>query len=229
MPLTQKEANDLLSVISTDNSVIIFPPFVYLSEIAGLKDKTKIKLGAQDVFYKNKGAYTGEISPKILKNLGVDYVIIGHSERRRYFGETDEIINKKIRAALKNKLKVILCVGEDLSIRKKGQKAVEQFIGNQLKDDLKNVPRNSALIAAYEPIWAIGTGHNDTPADAVKISRFIKQLITKNYKLKTMVLYGGSVDGKNIIKFINHPEIDGALIGHASVDKKEVKKIISQI
>lgn len=233
--------------------LVVVPPFVYLSEFKnsrsrlgfGGRVKTKklknLKLGAQNVFWENPrfggGAYTGEISVKMLKNLGVEYVIVGHSERRRYLGETDEMVNKKVLAALKGGLKVILCVGEGLSIRRAGKKAVEKFIKNQLQKDLKNILLNfksyilnSRLAVAYEPLWAIGTGHSDTPEDAVEIIKFInKWLNVKCQKLKVKVLYGGSVDSKNIADFLKHSEIDGALIGHASLKAAEIKKIISKV
>ena len=240
-PQSFGEAKRLLTYdlqLTTNNKnieIVVCPPFVYLSGLSSVVGRRSlVKLGAQDVFYENTGAYTGEISPKMLKNLGVEYVIIGHSERRKYLNETDEMINKKVLAGLKAGLKVILCVGEDLSIRKRGKKAVENFIKNQLQKDLKNLSLNSKsyilnsrLIIAYEPLWSIGTGHSDTPQDAVEMVRFIKKLLTTNYKLQTTyVIYGGSVNSKNIAKFIKHPEIDGALVGHASLKVEKVKKII---
>ncbi|MEK7634417.1 MAG: triose-phosphate isomerase family protein, partial [Patescibacteria group bacterium] len=180
------------------------------------------------------GHYTGEISPKMLKNLGVEYVIIGHSERRRHLNETDEMINKKVLATLKTELKVILCVGEPLEIRKKGKKAIENFIKNQLQKDLKRIEnlklKIKNLAIAYEPIWAIGAGHSDTPEDALEMIKYIKKFLqTTNYKLQTKVLYGGSVDGKNIKNFLKYDEIDGFLIGHASLNKNEIKTIIKSI
>ncbi|MEK7555288.1 MAG: triose-phosphate isomerase [Patescibacteria group bacterium] len=228
-----------------NSEIVVCPPFIYLSELVGLINKTKIKLGAQNVFWENPlvggGVYTGEISPKMLKNLGVEYAIIGHSERRKYLNETDEIINKKVLAALKAGLKVILCIGEDLSIRKRGKKAVEKFIKNQLGKDLKNLSLNSIrqladsilnsrLIIAYEPIWSIGTGHSDTPQDALEIIKFIKETLNSQFSiLNSKILYGGSVDSKNIVKFLKHPEIDGALIGHASLKTGEIRKIFKEL
>jgi triosephosphate isomerase len=223
--------------VKTENSKLkadlaVCPPFIYLQEIAGLIYKTKLKLGAQDVFWEEKGAYTGEISAKMLKNLGVEYVIIGHSERRKFLGETDEMINKKVLAALKAGLKTILCIGEDLKVKKKGKKAVEKFIKYQLEKDLKNLTQNSKLITqnliiAYEPVWAIGTGRSDTPEDALGMIKFIKETLkAKSYKLTAKVLYGGSVDGKNIKNFVQSKEIDGVLVGGASLKSAEVGKII---
>ncbi len=225
--------------------IIIAPPFVYLEPLLkSLNSKSYIlnfKLCAQDVFWSASrrtpaggGAYTGEISAKMLKNLGVEYVIIGHSERRKYFGETDEIINKKIKAVFKTGLKVVLCVGENLKIRKKGKKTIEIFIKNQLQKDLKGIKnlklKIKNLVVAYEPVWAIGAGHSDTSQDALEIIKFIKRtLYSKFYILNSRVLYGGSVDSKNIKDFIQHKEIDGVLVGGASLRKNEIIRIFAQI
>lgn len=237
-PQSFSEAKKIFNAYSTslNANIIICPPFVYLSELKNLKtEKLKnLKLGAQDVFWENSGAYTGEISPKMLKNLGAEYVIIGHSERRQILGEADEMINKKVLAALEIGLKVILCVGEPLAIRKKGKKAVENFIKSQLQKDLKNVARfkiqDSRLVIAYEPIWAINTDHSDTPEDACEIINFIKKTLNaKPYTLNSQILYGGSVDSQNIKNFLQYKEIDGFLIGHASLNPKEIKNIINII
>jgi triosephosphate isomerase len=221
--------------------LIVCPPFTHIEKIVGLLKKTGIKIGAQDVFWENPpaggGAYTGEISPKMLKDLGVEYVIIGHSERRQYMGETDGMINKKIKASLSAGLKVILCVGETLSIRKKGKKAVENFIKKQLVADLKNsefLIHNSKLrnhfIVAYEPIWAIGTGVACSPEDAAETIRFIKNFLNSKFSiLNSYILYGGSVNSQNIKSFVELKEIGGALVGGASLKKDEIKKIIKLI
>ena len=227
--------------VDKDNKIeiVVCPPFTHLEKVKNSLS-SKIKLGAQNCFYENEGAYTGEISPKMLKNLGVEYVIIGHSERRRYLDETDEVINKKVSAALKAGLKVVLCIGEDLAIRKRGPKAVRIFIKKQLEKDLKNSKslilnsklRNHLLIA-YEPIWAIstsGTGKICQPKDALEMIKFIKNIFNTKYHLpNTKVIYGGSVNSKNIKNFVKYPEIDGALVGGASLKPKEVKKIIKII
>ncbi len=213
--------------------LVICPPFTHLPLIAGLINKTRVKLGAQNVFWENQGAYTGEISPQMLKNLGVEYVIIGHSERRQNLNETDEMINKKVLAALKAGLKVILCVGENSVIRKRGKKAAQNFIKNQLQKDLKGIKnwklKIENLAVAYEPIWAISTTKKhklENPQDAIEMSRFIKNFSLSSFHFSPKVLYGGSVDSKDILDFIKHKEIDGALIGHASIKKEEVKKIV---
>ncbi|MEK9154939.1 MAG: triose-phosphate isomerase [Patescibacteria group bacterium] len=216
-----------------ETELIIAPPFIYLTELKNEIKSSKLKLAAQDVFWENspisKGAFTGEISSEMLKNFDVEYVIIGHSERRKYLSETDKIINKKVLSALKSGLKIILCVGEDLSIRKKGKKAVENFIKDQLQKDLKGANKLKAnnLIIAYEPIWAIGTGHSDTSQDALEIIKFIKEILNSKFHIQnSQVLYGGSVDAKNAKEFLRHKEIDGALVGHISLISEEFKKII---
>lgn len=210
--------------------VVICPPFPYLSDIRHrISDighpKSDIRLGAQDVFWERSGPYTGEVSPEMLKNSGASYVIVGHSERRRWLHETDKMINKKIKAALGAGLKAILCVGEPLAVRRKGVKAVENFVKDQLAKDLgslhsKSHILNSRLIVAYEPVWAIGTGRSDKPSDALLMAKFIKNI------LHSKVLYGGSVNGKGARSFLQYKEIDGALVGGASLKAGEFKKIV---
>ncbi len=209
---------------------VICPPFVSLEKIAALLKESGVKLGAQDVFWEKSGAFTGEISAEMLRNAGVEYAIIGHSERRRFLGETDEMINKKIASALKAGLTAILCVGEDSSVRRRGKKAAEKFVKNQLEKDLKGLPdvksQKPKIIAAYEPVWAIGTGTPDTPADAAEMAGFIKEILNSKFRIPNFsVLYGGSVNGKNAGDFINSPEIDGALVGGASLKPEEFLKI----
>ncbi len=211
--------------------VVIAPPFVFLDPVAKvLKAKSyklKAKVGVQDVFWERKGAYTGEVSPSQLKSLGASYVIVGHSERRA-LGETDEMINRKVKAALKEGLKVILCVGEPWSVRKKGLAAAKRFVRNQLTKNLSDVrSQMSDVIIAYEPVWAIGTGLADKPSDTVALVNFIKEFLkTTSDKLKTKVLYGGSVTSKNAKSFLNQKAIDGALVGGASLKASEFTKII---
>ncbi|MEK7188101.1 MAG: triose-phosphate isomerase [Patescibacteria group bacterium] len=201
-------------------SVAICPPFVYLPLL-----KTKFTLGAQDAFGEEKGAYTGEISPSMLKNLGVEYVILGHSERRIHIGETDELIAKKIKGAMVAGLKVILCVGEPLAMRKKGMAASKKYVEGQLKKDLSLLkPKDrSKVIVAYEPIWAISTmpgAKPDSPEGAAEMIVSIKKIT------KGKVIYGGSVNGANARGFLERKEIDGALPGGASLKPEEFRKII---
>lgn len=235
-PTTERQAINLAKASDYKN-VVITPPFPFLGAIS--KTLKRAELGSQDVFWAEKGAFTGEVSAQQLKNIGVQYVIIGHSERRRYFHETDEMINQKVRAALKANLKVILCVGENKFVRKKGISAAKRFIKNQLQKDLKDLTHNSLprrqagklitqnLIIAYEPIWAVGTGKSDQPEDVVEMARFIKKVLDSRFKIHdSRVLYGGSVNSKDVESFIKHREIDGALVGRASLRVGEFKKII---
>lgn len=242
-PDSPKEAQKLFDAVMNfksyilNSEVVIAPPSVYLPQFLEIKN-LKLKIGAQNSFWADKGAYTGEISAKMLKNFGVEYVIVGHSERRQWLGETDEVVNKKILTALKAGLKVILCVGEPTqSAGQRGLKrrttqkgnvwGAKNYVKKQLKKDLKNLSLNSRLIIAYEPIWAIGAGRTDTPENAAEMARFIKKILhSKFYILNSRVLYGGSVNSKNIAGFLKPPEIDGALIGGASLKTGEVKKIL---
>ncbi|MDP3948431.1 MAG: triose-phosphate isomerase [bacterium] len=213
--------------------IVLCLPYPWLTDISHKKYKG-LNFGAQNVFWENNGAYTGEVSPTMLKNSGVEYVIIGHSERRR-LGETDEIINKKIKATLKAGLKPILCVGEHLETRKKGLAAAKNFVKDQLNKDLKNLPTTNysllvtRLIVAYEPIWAISTNKNarpDKPEDSLEMIQFIKSILaSKPYTLNPRVLYGGSVTSQNAKSFLQYKEIDGALVGGASLKAEEFNKI----
>lgn len=236
---SRKQAETLLKSLKNKNykniELIICPPFPYLIKAKSYQTlsagrQVKVKIGAQNVFYEQLGHYTGEISPKILKDLGVEYVIIGHSERRA-MGETDEIINKKVKIAFSEKLKIILCVGENLTTRQKGLKTVQNFIKNQLQKNLNGLlnakGQRSNVIIAYEPIWAIGTGKFDTTEDAAQIINFIKKFLnTKPHTLNPKILYGGSVNSKNIASILKYKEIDGTLVGKASTNKEEFNKIL---
>ncbi len=228
-PDTLAEAVKLAKASDAKNAVIA-PPYPYLEKVRGVLKYAS--LGAQNVFWEKSGPYTGEVSLNQLKGLKVKYVIIGHSERRR-LGETDELISKKVKAGLAANLKVVLCVGEDASTRRKGITASKRFIAAQLKKDLAKTNNlkliTNNLLIAYEPVWAISTskgGRADTPKDATQMISFIKKLMTNNYKLKTKVLYGGSVTPKNAKAFLSQPEIDGALVGGASLNPRSFKKII---
>jgi len=225
-PQTAKEAVDLAKKIDSENSVIC-PPFPFLGAV--LKIIKKSKLGAQNVFWEDKGAYTGEVSAAMLKSFGVEYVITGHSERRRHLGETDEMISKKIKAALENDLIPILCIGETLEQRKAGK--VEEVIENQIKKDLERILNLKSkilnLVMAYEPVWAIGTGIPCEPEEAARIHRFIRETLNaKLYTLNPKIIYGGSVDSKNIEGFLKYNEIEGALVGGASINAEEFQKIL---
>jgi triosephosphate isomerase len=209
--------------------IIICPPFVYLSNFAPLTSNFQhrtsiISLGAQDLFWEEKGAFTGEISPTMLKNLGVEYVIVGHSERRQVLGETDEMINKKLKAAIKTKLKPILCIGETEKERKFGK--TSQVLKNQIKKTLKGTSniklQTSNLVIAYEPVWAIGTGNPCKPEDAKEVLLFLRKIV------KFPILYGGSINSK-IAKDYIKVGFNGLLVGGASLHSKEFIEIIKDV
>ncbi len=213
--------------------VVICPPFVYFSELR--TQNLRLKVGAQNCHFENKGAYTGEISPSMLKNLGIDYVILGHSERRQHFGETDSLISKKIKAVINVELTPILCLGETSEQRKNGQ--TENIIKKQLEICLSQASysklRTPNLIVAYEPVWAIGTGNVCKPEGALKIIKMVRDWIFNKFSKeigdKVRILYGGSVDSKNVSGFLDKKGIDGFLVGGASLDSGEFLEIIKKV
>ena len=208
---------------------VICPPFISLATVRKLIKGSSIKLGAQNIYFEEKGAYTGEISPPMLADL-CEFVIIGHSERRQYFNETGEIINKKVQAALKVKLKPILCVGERLEENEAGR--TEEIVTGQLRSALTGLDDVNGLIIAYEPIWAIGTGKAATGKQANETSGLIRQTISQKYGKRiaqdVRILYGGSVTAANATEFISQPEIDGALVGGASLKANQFLSIVTQ-
>lgn len=214
-------------------AIVVCPPFIYLEAIARefrrlpARARQGVALGAQDVFWEEQGAFTGEVGPKMLRSLGVQYVIVGHSERRRFEKETDAMINKKIARAVRDGLTVILCVGESLSVREKGAEVAKKFVAQQLAKDLKNISLTGGkVMIAYEPIWAIGSGKSDAPEDAREMAVFIKSWLKKSKRAAApKFLYGGSVNGANAAGFIQLKEIDGALVGGASLKAEAFKKI----
>jgi triosephosphate isomerase len=208
-----------------DTDIVIAPPFTALFSVAELLRGSNIKLSAQNVFYEDMGAYTGEVSPLMLKDAGCDYVIIGHSERRHYFGEGDEILNKKVRASLRNGLNVIFCIGETLKEREEGMtfKILERQLSGGLKDlDL------SGIIIAYEPVWAIGTGRTATPDQAQEAHAFIRSRVRtlSDAADSLRILYGGSVTPENIDSLMACPDVDGALVGGASLKPDTFERIV---
>jgi triosephosphate isomerase len=211
--------------------VVICPTFTSLAQVATLVEDTNVKVGAQNMYYEESGAFTGEISPTMLKELGVEYVIIGHSERRLYFKEDDAIINKKVKAAFIYNLKPILCVGETLDEREAGKTFV--LIKNQLVLDLENVDAEevSQMVVAYEPIWAIGTGRTATAGDANEVIRFIRNTIREMYNDETAdsvrIQYGGSVKPTTIKEQMAQSDIDGALVGGASLKPEDFAGIVN--
>lgn len=215
-------------------AIVICPPSIFLEDISRAAKLSKnhsenLALGAQDVFWEERGPFTGGAGPKMLRALGVKYVIVGHSERRKWFNETDAMINKKILRATEDGLRVILCVGEPLAMREKGIVAAKRYLKRQLTYDLKKVFAGGAksIIVAYEPIWAIGSGRNDNPKDAAEIAMFIKETVRAlAARVKVKVLYGGSVNSKNVRDYVQLKEIDGALVGGASLKADEFGKLI---
>jgi triosephosphate isomerase (TIM) len=212
--------------------VVICPPFTALRAVQTLIDGDRLAfgLGAQNVYPADKGAFTGEISPVMLAALKCRYVVCGHSERRELFGETDEFVNKKVRAVSSKQMHPILCVGETSGERDAG--ATEQKVVGQLRAGLRGVDAESASasVVAYEPIWAIGTGRNAEPSDAGAVAGLIRatlgELFDDDVAHAVRVQYGGSVKAGNIRDFMAHPEIDGALVGGASLDPEEFALIV---
>ncbi|MFX1465165.1 MAG: triose-phosphate isomerase [Promethearchaeota archaeon] len=208
--------------------VIIGPPFTALSDVK--KVAGKVKVAAQNMHWEEKGAFTGEISPIMLNDLGVDYVILGHSERRAYFGETNEIINKKIKSALVHGLNPILCVGEKLEDRENGN--TENVVEDHVKGGLEGISKAemASVVVAYEPVWAIGTGKTATPEQAEEVHAFIRKLLTAMYDVEmainTSILYGGSVKPANSKALFSKDNIDGGLVGGASLKADDFSVIV---
>ena len=204
------------------NSIVVCPPYTHLSVANEILGGSKVDFGAQNIAEEEKGAFTGEVSASMIKDLGASYVIIGHSDRRSKFKENDKLINKKIKTALANGLKVILCVGESLMARQAKQTCA--FVRKQIDDDLKGIYENEleSVIIAYEPLWAIGTGKNATKADIVKMVEVIRKEIENQYSKKAAqniaIVYGGSVNLNNHQKIISIENLDGVLIGGACLD-----------
>jgi len=228
-PLSLKEAKALFEAVrkgvkSVKNAdIVVCPPSVYLPLFKGLV------LGAQNCSWEEEGAYTGEISPLMLRDIKVDYVVIGHSERRKYFRETDQEVNKKIRKAIDVGLRVVLCVGETAEERTQGKKS--QVLKSQLENGLDKVTKEGmkSVIVAYEPIWAIGTGNNCSTDETMSSVLSIRQMLTNLYNRdladKTKVLYGGSVNGGNSGSYIKESGANGLLVGGASLKADEFIKI----
>jgi triosephosphate isomerase len=230
-----EEAENLVRAMMTElDSIenvekVLCPPFISLAAIKELIEGTSIKLGAQNMYFEDKGAYTGEISPLMLIDI-CDFVILGHSERRQYFAEADDLINKKVKKALEYGLKPILCVGESLEDNETGR--TEQKITRQVNAGLAGISPTDQLVIAYEPIWAIGTGKAATGKQANTTISLIRSAVANLWDKKTAqtvrILYGGSVTSSNIAEFIAEADVDGALVGGASLKANEFVSIVRQ-
>ncbi len=243
-PQSKKQAGHLFDTVrkgvrGTKNvDIVLCPPSVYLDSFFKKTSKL-IQIGSQDSFWESKGAFTGEVSPTMIRDLGCAYVILGHSERKRYLNETCELINKKIKEALRARLKVVLCVGEESrdSFDENGKwlGEVDLVLKDQVLECLDDIDESqiSNVIIAYEPIWAIGTGNPASPDDALSASLLIRKIIGQKYSKKTAmaikVLYGGSVDSKNVVSFLRESGVDGALVGGASLNGSEFIRMVKLV
>lgn len=231
-PEAVETTDRLVKLLSTtiDVDVMIAPPFTALALVSDMLKKTPISLGAQNLFWEAEGAYTGEISASMLVSAGCRYVIVGHSERRQYFGETDETVNNKIKAAVKNDLIPVMCIGESETERE--SKETFSVLDRQVQKGLKGFSADEmeTLVIAYEPIWAIGTGKTATADQAQEIHLFLRAMLGKKFGNKLAkslrILYGGSVKPDNITDLMTMPDIDGALIGGASLEPETFSKIV---
>lgn len=216
--------------LSKEVEAVICVPFILLQEVKRAIENTNIKLGAQNMHWEENGAFTGEISPLMLKELGVDYVIIGHSERRQYFNETDDSVNKKIKSALVHNIKPIVCVGETLEQRESNLE--KDVVKSQILKAFEEIDEKELdnIVIAYEPIWAIGTGKTASSDDANNMLGFIRQIIGEKYGEKKNIIriqYGGSVKPDNIKELMNKDHIDGALVGGASLKSQDFVNLIN--
>lgn len=215
-----------------DLDIIICPPFTALDAVSEILQGSNIKFGSQNVHWAKEGAYTGEVSGPMIKDLGCQYVILGHSERRQYFGETNEIVNKKIKSALEIGIMPIICVGENLKEREDGK--TFDIVENHIQGSLDSLTNNDMknVIIAYEPVWAIGTGKTATPQQAQEVHLFIRKELEKIFGQETAdetaLLYGGSVKPGNIKELIEENDIDGALVGGASLDVASFSEIVKK-
>ena len=236
MNMTVSEAKELVEglkplVKDAACDVVVCPTFVCLPAVKEAIAGTNIHIGAQNMHWEEKGAFTGEISPVMLKELGIEYVIIGHSERRQYFAETDETVNKKIKSALAHGLKPIVCVGETLEQREEG--ITNDFVSGQVKAAFEGISADDAkgVVIAYEPIWAIGTGRTATPADANEVTGVIRATIESLYGKDVAdvirIQYGGSMNPKNVKELMAMEHIDGGLIGGASLKAEDFSKVVN--
>jgi triosephosphate isomerase len=225
-----KALKERLSNVGGRIEVVVCPPFTSLAVAAQLMRDTQLKLGGQNVHFEDDGAFTGEISARMLKNVGCSYVIVGHSERRTLFRESDDDVNRKAKKALDADLRPIICVGETLDERERG--LTEVVVGKQVKGALESIPAGQLIraVIAYEPVWAIGTGKNATPQQANDVHRFIRTLVMRLYDRAVAegltIQYGGSVKPENAGDLLSQSDIDGALVGGASLNADFFSQIV---
>jgi len=234
LPEGQKLASEVIHMVEdevqNDAEVILFPPFIHLGGIQSLIGSTPIKLGAQNCHESESGAYTGEISASMLASLGATHVILGHSERREYFGETDELLASKIQQALAHDLTPAFCCGEKLESREAGTQ--EAIVGEQIKQSLFGLSEEAIkqVVIAYEPVWAIGTGKTASAEQAQEMHAFIRNQLATKYDQATAdgvsILYGGSVKPDNAKEIFSQPDVDGGLIGGASLKSRDFTNIV---
>jgi triosephosphate isomerase len=216
----------------TEVDIVVCPAFTALDEVSEIIYDSNIRLGAQDMHWEDKGAYTGEVSASMLKDVGCEYVIIGHSERREYFGESNEIVNKKVKVALRHNLIPIVCVGERLEERDEGK--TFDVVKDHIENGLRDLSDNEILkvVIAYEPVWSIGTGRTATPKQAQEVQKFIRNLLAKTYNEEIAqsirIQYGGSVRPDNIAELMHEEDIDGALVGGASLELDSFVEIVKR-
>ena len=210
----------------SDRTILICPPSLVLSKAHNEIKSSNISLGAQNLYWEDQGAFTGEVSAPMLKAVGCTYVIIGHSERRQYFGDTNETVNKKLFAALNHHLIPVVCIGEKLQERESGK--TFDVIKSQVEGSFKNVTNEQwdKIVIAYEPVWAIGTGKTASPEQAQEVHKFIRSLLPKEAADKVRILYGGSVKPENVKALMSQPDIDGGLVGGASLKVDSFVKLI---
>lgn len=219
------------AIAGSDVEVAVCAPFLQLKDLKAAVAGTNIKIAAQNMHFEDTGAYTGEISAQMLKEIGVDYVVIGHSERRQYFNETDETVNKKVLKALASDLGPIMCIGELLEERESGQE--KTVVKRQLVKGLENVLAQdlSKVVIAYEPVWAIGTGKTASAEDANDMIAYIRTLLAENFNEEVAeevrIQYGGSVKPSNVEEIMNQSDIDGALVGGASLNPEDFIQLVN--
>ena len=213
-----------------DRDILVFAPFTLLAPVVKELEGSNVWVGAQNMYFEKEGAFTGEISPAQLADIGVKWVLLGHSERRHVFGENNDLINKKLKAALANNLKPVLCVGELLEERENGK--IEEVLKTQTKGGFKDISKEDAMktVIAYEPVWAIGTGKTASPEDADEAHKIIRQILAQIYDKEVAdgmrILYGGSVKPDNVDGLMAKPNVDGCLVGGASLKADGFTRIV---